>query len=118
MAATPDLVPTLAVTLCLLGVPFTLTGVATLRIKESDRLEALRMELAKLGYIIIIGDNCLSYDGNHEAPQGGVVLDPHGDHRMAMALSLAATRHPFITIQNAEVVTKSYPQWWQQLMKK
>ncbi len=116
MAATPDLVPTLAVTLCLLRVPFTLTGVATLRLKESDRLMALREELVKLGYAIEVDDNSLSYDGNHEAPQGGVVLDPHGDHRMAMALSLAATRHPGITIKDAEVVTKSYPQWWKELI--
>ena len=116
LAATPDLVPTLAVTLCLLRVPFTLTGVATLRLKESDRLEALRMELGTLGYSLDVGDNSLSYDGNHTEIKGEVVLDPHSDHRMAMALSLAATRHPAITIKNAEVVSKSYPQWWKQLM--
>ncbi len=118
MAATPDLVPTLAVTLCLLRVPFTLTGVATLRLKESDRLEALRMELGTLGYSLDVGDNSVSYDGNHTEIKGEVVLDPHSDHRMAMALSLAATRHPGITIKDAEVVSKSYPSWWKQLLKK
>ena len=112
MAATPDLVPTLAVTLCLLRVPFTLTGVATLRIKESDRLEALREELAKLGYSLDVGDNSLCYNGNYTEIKDVVTLDPHGDHRMAMALSLAATRHPGITIKNAEVVAKSYPDFW------
>lgn len=114
MASTPDLVPTLAVTLCLLRVPFTLTGVATLRLKESDRLEALREELAKLGYVVEVGADSLSYDGNHAEIHGEVTLDPHGDHRMAMALSLTATRHK-ILIKNAEVVTKSYPRWWEQL---
>lgn len=114
MAATPDLVPTLAVTLCLLRVPFSLTGVRSLRIKESDRLEALREELAKLGYVIEIGENSLCYDGNHTEIKGEVTLSSHGDHRMAMALSLAATHHKLV-IKNAEVVAKSYPNWWEQL---
>ena len=117
MAATPDLVPTLAVTLCLLRVPFALTGVATLRLKESDRLEALRQELGQLGYCVEAGDNALRYDGNHTPPASPPVLDPHGDHRLAMALSLAATRHHGIVINNAQVVTKSYPTWWQQLLQ-
>lgn len=115
MAATPDLVPTLAVTLCLLRVPYVLTGVATLRIKESDRLAALREELAKLGYGVEVGADSLSYNGNRTETAGEVALSPHGDHRMAMALSLAATRHN-IVIKDAEVVSKSYPNWWQQLI--
>lgn len=115
MATTPDLVPTLAVTLCLLRVPYVLTGVATLRIKESDRLEALREELAKLGYVIEVGGNSLNYNGNHTEIAGEVTLSPHGDHRLAMALSLAATRHN-IVIKDAEVVSKSYPDWWEQLI--
>ena len=115
MAATPDLVPTLAVTLCLLRVPYVLTGVATLRIKESDRPEALREELAKLGYGIDVCDNSLSYNGNYHEIDGEVTLYSHNDHRLAMALSLAATRHK-IVMKNAEVVSKSYPGWWEQLI--
>ena len=114
MAATPDLVPTLAVALCLMRVPFSLTGVRNLRIKESDRLEALREELSKLGYGLEVGDNILSYNGNHVEPQGEIIIAPHGDHRIAMAMSLAATRHKII-IKDAEVVTKSYPGWWEAL---
>jgi 3-phosphoshikimate 1-carboxyvinyltransferase len=114
MASTPDLVPTMAVTLCLMRVPFSLTGVRNLRIKESDRLEVLRKELEKLGYTLVTGDDSVSYDGNHSEPSGEVVLDPHGDHRMAMALSLAASRHNII-IKDAEVVTKSYPDFWSDL---
>ena len=116
MTATPDLVPILAVTLCLLRVPFTLVGLQTLRIKESDRVEALRQELSKLGYKVECDVNTMSYDGNHSTPAGDVTLDPHGDHRMVLALALAATRHPGITIKNAEVVTKSYPNFWKQLL--
>ena len=115
MSATPDLVPTLAVTLCLLRVPFSLSGVHNLRIKESDRLEALRLELTKLGYSVVTGDDSLSYDGNHSLPAHKIEIDPHGDHRIAMAMSLAATRHRGITIKNAQVVSKSYPTWWQEL---
>ena len=115
MAATPDLVPTLAVTLCLLRVPYVLTGVATLRIKESDRPEALREELAKLGYGIDVCDNSLSYNGNYHEIDGEVTLYSHNDHRLAMALSLAATRHKLV-MKNAEVVSKSYPGWWEQLI--
>ena len=114
MSGSPDLVPPLAVTLCLLRVPFLLTGVSTLRLKESDRLDALRVELAKLGYSIEVGDNSLCYDGSHSEIVCEVTLSSHGDHRIAMALSLAATRHK-IVITDAQVVSKSYPLWWQQL---
>lgn len=115
MSDTPDLVPTLVATLCLLHVPFRLTGLQSLRIKESDRVEALRVELAKLGYLVECDHSTMRYDGNHSTPPPQVLIDPHGDHRIAMALSLAATRHPGITIKDAEVVQKSYPQWWQHL---
>lgn len=115
MSATSDLVPTLAVTLCLLRMPFNITGVASLRIKESDRLAALKSELAKLGYTIRVGENTVSYNGNHHEVAGNVVIDPHNDHRMAMAFSLAATRHSGIAIANPHVVSKSYPQWWEHL---
>lgn len=117
LAATPDLVPTLIVTLCLLRVPFRLTGLQSLRIKESDRVEALRVELAKLGYLVDCDHSAMSYDGNHTAPPHKVLIDPHGDHRIAMAMSLAATRHSGITIKDAEVVTKSYPDFLSQIQK-
>lgn len=116
MSATPDLVPTLVVTLCLLRVPFCLTGVQTLRIKESNRVEALRQELMKLGYKVDSDERSMSYNGNYSSTGGPITLDPHGDHRMAMALTLAATRHPGITIKDAEVVTKSYPRFWHDLL--
>ena len=115
MSDTPDLVPTLAVTLCLLHVPYELTGVANLAIKESNRLEALQEQMLLLGYEIESDGATLRYDGNHTAVTGEVTLDSHGDHRMAMALSLASTRHASITIADAQVVAKSYPKWWEHL---
>lgn len=113
---TPDLAPVLVVLLCLLGRPLRITGLRTLRHKESDRLEALRTELRKLGYDITIeGDDAVSWHFATCAAQPAPVLDPHGDHRLAMALSLAATRHRRLTLTHAEVISKSYPTLWQQL---
>lgn len=113
---TPDLAPALIVTLCLLGRPFRITGLHTLRIKETDRLEALRTELHKLGYNIQIeGNDALQWHFETVEPQVSPRIDTHGDHRMAMAFALAATRFPGIVICDAQVVNKSYPHFWQHL---
>ena len=111
----PDLVLTMAVTLCLLDVPFTLRGLRTLAIKESNRTAVLCGELAKLGYVLEHDSDSINYRGEHCEPQPHPRIDPHGDHRMAMAMALAATRHPGLVICDAQVVTKSYPQFWQHL---
>lgn len=113
---TPDLAPTIVVTLCLLSRPFRITGLHTLRIKESDRLEALRTELRKLGYDIQIeGNDALQWHFETLEPQAEPRLDTHGDHRMAMAFALAAVKFPGIVICDAQVVNKSYPPFWQHL---
>jgi len=77
--------------------------------------EALQEQMLLLGYEIENDGATLRYDGNHTAVTGEVTLDSHGDHRMAMALSLASTRHASITIVDAQVVAKSYPRWWEHL---
>ncbi|MBO4871113.1 MAG: 3-phosphoshikimate 1-carboxyvinyltransferase [Muribaculaceae bacterium] len=113
---TPDLAPTLITMLCLLGRPFRLTGLRTLAIKESDRLEVLRDEIAKLGYLIQLeGREAVNWHFETCDPQPEPHINPHNDHRIAMALALAATRHPGIIIEHAEVVKKSYPMFWQDL---
>ena len=113
---TPDLAPTMTVMLCLLGRPFRLTGLRALRSKESDRTEALRRELAKLGYRITLeGDDAISWHFESCEQQPRPVIDTHGDHRIAMAFALAATRHPGIVIKDTEVVEKSYPAFWRHL---
>lgn len=113
---TPDLAPTLTVMLCLMGRPFRLTGLRALRHKESDRTEALRQELAKLGYRITLeGDDAISWHFEQCEPQQIPVIHTHGDHRIAMAFALAATRHAGIVIEGAEVVEKSYPAFWRDL---
>ena len=117
MAATPDLVPSWAVLLCLLERSFRMTGVRTLRFKESDRLEALREELLKLGYVLKIeGEDAISWYGESvPVLQEPPVIDPHGDHRLAMAFAPAAIRFPGLIITDATVVDKSYPAFWRHL---
>lgn len=119
MTATPDLVPSWVVLMCLLERSFRMTGTRTLRHKESDRIEALREELLKLGYVLKIeSDDAISWYGErvpviNEPP----VINPHGDHRMAMAFAPAAVRFPSLVITDAEVVGKSYPAYWRHLEK-
>ncbi len=117
MAATPDLVPSWAVLMCLLERSFRMTGVRTLRLKESDRIEALRQELLKLGYVLKIeGEDAISWYGERVAiDQEPPIIDTHGDHRLAMAFAPAAVRFPGIMITDAEVVSKSYPSYWRHL---
>jgi len=119
MTATPDLIPSLTVLLCLLDRSFRLTGTRTLRLKESDRTEALRLGLRQLGYVLHIeadGD-AVSWHGEriHLTGDTPPVIDAHGDHRIAMAFAPAAIRWPGLTITGAQVVSKSYPALWRQL---
>ena len=117
MTATPDLVPSWVVLLCLLERSFRMTGVRTLRHKESDRVQALREELIKLGYVLKIeSDDAISWYGERCAvgPEP-LVIDPHDDHRLAMAFAPAAVRHPGLIIADADVVNKSYPAYWRHL---
>ena len=115
---TPDLAPTLIVLLCLLGRPFRLTGLRTLSIKESNRLEALQCELKKLGFLISIeGNDAVQWHFESCEAEKQPCLDPHGDHRLAMSLALTATRFAGIVITDAQVVEKSYPAFWKHLSK-
>lgn len=117
MSATPDLVPSWAVLMCLLERSFRMTGVRTLHIKESDRIEALHDELLKLGYVLKIeSEDAISWYGERTAiPQEPPVIDPYGDHRLAMAFAPAAVRFPGLVISDAEVISKSYPNYWRHL---
>ena len=117
MSSTPDLVPSWAVLMCLLERSFRMTGVRTLRLKESDRLEALREELSKLGYVLKIeGEDAISWYGEKvPVSQEPPVIDTHGDHRLALAFAPAAVRFPGLIIRDADVVSKSYPGYWRHL---
>ena len=113
----PDLAQTVVATCCGLGVTFHFTGLASLRIKETDRLVALQKELRKLGFIIqIINNEELLWDGSVCDPSMEPI-DTYEDHRMAMALAPLAVKFPNLRINNPEVVSKSYPDFWKDLRK-
>lgn len=112
----PDLAQTIVVTSCMLGIPFHITGLSTLKIKETDRLEALRAEMLKLGIVLTIErDSELIWDGTRRPIYEFPVIDTYEDHRMAMAFAPVSIFIPGIVINNIEVVSKSYPDYWQHL---
>lgn len=107
----PDLAQTIVATCCGLDIPFHFTGLASLRIKETDRISALETELRKLGYALISDEASLSWTGTRCEPTFQPI-DTYQDHRMAMALAPLAIRYPQMRINNPEVVSKSYPEFW------
>lgn len=114
---TPDLAQTLAVTAAMLGIPFHLRGLRTLRVKETDRLEAIRAELDKFGIIVEIrNDSELVWNGERHPIFERPVIDTYDDHRMAMAFAPTAVLIPGIVIRDVEVVSKSYPGYWDDLV--
>ncbi len=116
MSATPDLVPALAVAATMLGVPFQFHGVHTLRDKETDRLEALSTEALKIGAVYEIdGDDSIGWEGRRVPIRTLPIIDTYGDHRMAMAFAPAALYLPGLVIDSPEVVSKSYPGFWDDL---
>ncbi|MGL3000258.1 3-phosphoshikimate 1-carboxyvinyltransferase [Flavobacterium sp. RSSB_23] len=110
---TPDIAQTIVVTCLGLGIGCHLTGLHTLKIKETDRLEALRIELTKLGASISVTNDSLTLEPTQEILEN-IAIDTYNDHRMAMAFAPLALRVPII-INNAEVVSKSYPDFWTDL---
>ena len=113
--AAPDLAQTVVVTCALMDIPFRFTGLASLKIKETDRIEALKHELKKLGYVLRDENNdTLIWDGTRCEPSLEPI-DTYDDHRMAMAFAPAAIKFPGLRINNPQVVTKSYPQFWDDL---
>lgn len=114
----PDLAQTFVVTCALLDIPFRFTGLQTLKIKETDRIAALKTELAKLGYVLRDeDDSILSWDGERCEPQEVPVIKTYEDHRMAMAFAPAVIRYPQLQIAEPQVVSKSYPAYWDDLRK-
>jgi 3-phosphoshikimate 1-carboxyvinyltransferase len=110
---TPDIAQTIVVTCLGLGIGCHLTGLHTLKIKETDRLEALRIELTKLGADISVTNDSLTLVATKNIKED-VNIATYNDHRMAMAFAPLGLKVPII-IDNAEVVSKSYPDFWSDL---
>ncbi len=109
----PDIAQTIAVTAFGLGLECELTGLHTLKIKETDRLVALKTELEKLGAEVNITDASLHLQVSNSIDRD-VAIATYNDHRMAMAFAPLGLKTSLI-INNAEVVSKSYPQFWEDL---
>jgi len=110
---TPDIAQTIAVTCFGLGISCHLTGLHTLKIKETDRLEALKTELQKLGAIVSITKDTLTLNATSVIAKN-ISISTYNDHRMAMSFAPLALKTDLI-INNAEVVSKSYPDFWNDL---
>lgn len=112
----PDLAQTFVVTCALMGIPFRFSGLQSLKIKETDRMAALIREMAKLGFVIREDEGrILSWDGER-CERTDAPIDTYEDHRMAMAFAPASiVFSPGVRINNHEVVTKSYPTYWDTL---
>jgi 3-phosphoshikimate 1-carboxyvinyltransferase len=114
----PDQVPTLAALAPFLEGTTEISGAAHLRLKESDRLAAMASELGRAGVPVRERSDGLVIEGcwfDREPPSTPVLIDPHDDHRIAMAMALVGLRRPGITIADPEVVGKSYPNFWRDL---
>jgi len=109
----PDIAQTIAVTCFGLGMGCQLTGLHTLKIKETDRLAALQIELQKLGAIVAITDDSLSLEPSTNIEKN-VAIRTYQDHRMAMAFAPLALKTS-LYVEEAEVVSKSYPAFWTDL---
>lgn len=110
----PDIAQTLMVTCACIGIPFTFVGLSSLHIKETDRLKAMQNELRKFGIDLAIGSDWVSWIGNKINPDKGPIKT-YCDHRMAMAFAPAAFIYPGMEIENVQVVSKSYPRFWEEL---
>lgn len=112
----PDLAQTLVVCCCMMGVPFRFTGLQSLKIKETDRINALRTEMRKLGYVVgEDNDSVLYWNGERCEADTEPVIDTYDDHRMAMAFAPCALKLGEIRINDPHVVSKSYPGYWEDL---
>jgi 3-phosphoshikimate 1-carboxyvinyltransferase len=114
----PDIVQTVAVIAAALKIPTLLCGLNTLKIKETDRVEALKKELAKMGVTCEEPSRGLleikTFTGKADAH---LHINTYMDHRMAMAFAPLAIKYPGITIENPDVVKKSYPGFWEEVAK-
>ena len=108
----PDVVQTLAVTSLFAKGETRISGIGNLRIKETDRIEALKEELSKLGAHIEAGEDFIKiYPGTYIPAN----IETYNDHRMAMSLALAGLKIPGVCIKNPSCVEKSFPDFFERL---
>ena len=112
----PDLAQTFVVCCAMMDIPFHFRGLSTLKIKETDRIAAMTKEMRKLGFVLSQGDGTeLIWSGERCEPDLSAGIDTYEDHRMALAFAPAALRMDSLIINNPQVVSKSYPKYWDDL---
>lgn len=111
----PDLVQPAAVCCGLMGRRFQFCGVKNLRLKETDRLDALKTELKKIGVEVSVDVDSISTKDICNKQAIGCAIDTYNDHRMAMAFAGCALKYGEVVIQEPKVVGKSYPNFWSDL---
>lgn len=110
----PDVVQTLAVVALFAEGKTTVTGIANLRIKETDRIQALETELTRLGARVEAGDDFISIEPGDLKP---AAIETYNDHRMAMSFAVAGLRLPGIQIKNPKCVDKSFPDFFERFQQ-
>ena len=117
LSNTPDLAPAIAVIASATNAEVKLSGLKNLKIKESDRLQALETELKKCGFSVNAKDDSLFIHpiSNFQLPTSNIRFETHNDHRLAMAFAPLAILFDKVIIENPDVVEKSYPTFWSDL---
>lgn len=114
----PDIAQTIVCTCVGLKTSFQLTGLQTLKVKETDRILALKNEVSKFGCDLEVTLSSVSYDQSKtQTPDTKFYIATYNDHRMAMAFAPLCLIYENVIIEEAEVVSKSYPQFWNDLKK-
>ncbi len=111
----PDLIAPLAAVALFAKRPTRIRGAAHTRVKECDRVAVLASELKKLGAVLRVHEDGLDVAPLTEPAHCGALLDPHDDHRMAMAFGVASLRIPSLMVTNRHCVSKSFPEFWEVL---
>jgi 3-phosphoshikimate 1-carboxyvinyltransferase len=114
----PDLAQTFIATCCFLNIRFVFSGLQSLKIKETDRINAMITEMRKFGFVLQEQKNSiLSWNGERCDAEENPVIDTYDDHRMAMALAPASIIYKSVLVNNPKVVSKSYPNFWNDLRR-
>ena len=112
MSEMPDLVPALAVALCMAGIRFEIYGIGHLRHKESDRISAIQLEMEKIGFGLRSTSDTLSWSGDRVPTGENETIETYHDHRIAMAFAPAAALLPYLSIRDPKVTEKSFPEYF------
>lgn len=111
----PDIAPTIACTCLGLGIKARLTGLKTLQLKESRRIDVLKTELEKFGARVHTSDDHLELIPSQKKSENRICVSTHHDHRMAMSFAPLSIVYPGLQIEGPDVVNKSYPRFWEDL---